>query len=863
MASSASSSTATAAPSANGSSSAPPDGRFLQVVDGEGHFSPTESALSSLVTSTLPSPSSASYSVIGIMGAQSGGKSTLLNLLFGCHFRMMDATSGRAQTTKGVWLDSGDPALSCTLPSPSSPFPSTSLIVMDLEGTDSGERGEDRTTFERQTSLFALSLSSLLILNLWETDIGRYTASNYGILKTVFEVNLSLFAPSTRTAVLFLIRDHIEADTPLTSLQVKLRAEVDRIWADIRKPAAFAQTSVDSLFSFHFAALPHMKLQRAEFDASVVALRDRFLNPANPAFLLADLAGGEKGGVPGEGFGVYVRGIWETIAANKELSLPSQKEMLATYRCDEIIGQQVGKLVVEVRERRETERWLSEYCPTFSHSTSQFIRAALHTYDELTSHYHPDIVAKKRVDLITRCTEVLEEVFNAQATFLLNDSFSAFTNTLSASLLSTFSHGKDVPDDFYAWVKQAEGLSLEYFDAHGGEISVDGVEGLRVEGRREELVGRMEERVAKERAKVLSLLDGILEARAKALLTPTVTVTLKKAPSSLWQDLLTAYQSTLSTLTVYLTGKAQGYRMSERERSGYLAHLEQHLLDLVRTSVEQHSALIMLHMRKRFDRLFRYDEDGFVRKWKGSDDVRGQFKDCQAEALTLLDLFATFQLPSLLHPNTPPSDSDILIPAPRRAQLEAEFPDEVEGALREAEAEQERIRESRRIPVWGLALIAFLGFDDFLALVRNPLLLALVVLLGGVGWVMWTSGMLGPVMMVVGQGVRYGLRWLEQNGVSVSGLREGLAGAGVPVGEQGPGVRVRGGRGEQRGQEVELAATGRSAVNGDVVDEVADVKPSHSVARQRLQARHAKAATITNPNAVAAELERANSKKGL
>ena len=61
-------------PSQNGNGAAPPDGRFLQVIDEAGAFFPTESSLSKLVTSTLPSPSSASYSVIGIMGAQSGGK---------------------------------------------------------------------------------------------------------------------------------------------------------------------------------------------------------------------------------------------------------------------------------------------------------------------------------------------------------------------------------------------------------------------------------------------------------------------------------------------------------------------------------------------------------------------------------------------------------------------------------------------------------------------------------------------------------------------------------------------------------------------------------------------------------------------
>jgi hypothetical protein len=43
---------------------------------------------------------------------------------------------------------------------------------MDLEGTDSGERGEDRTTFERQTILYGLALCEVLIVNMWEHDIG-------------------------------------------------------------------------------------------------------------------------------------------------------------------------------------------------------------------------------------------------------------------------------------------------------------------------------------------------------------------------------------------------------------------------------------------------------------------------------------------------------------------------------------------------------------------------------------------------------------------------------------------------------------------------------------------------------------------
>jgi len=33
-----------------------------------------------------------------------------------------------------------------------------------------------------------------------------------------------------------------------------------------------------------------------------------------------------------------------------------------------------------------------------------------------------------------------------------------------------------------------------------------------------------------------------------------------------------------------------------------------------------------------------------IRRWKGSDGIRAQFKECQADALSLLTLFGTFQL---------------------------------------------------------------------------------------------------------------------------------------------------------------------------------------------------------------------------
>lgn len=68
------------------------------------------------------------YRTVAIIGAQSSGKSTLLNTLFGTKFDTLNQeSSGMQQTTKGVWVSVNQ---------------SKNIIVFDIEGTDSSERGD-------------------------------------------------------------------------------------------------------------------------------------------------------------------------------------------------------------------------------------------------------------------------------------------------------------------------------------------------------------------------------------------------------------------------------------------------------------------------------------------------------------------------------------------------------------------------------------------------------------------------------------------------------------------------------------------------------------------------------------------------
>lgn len=40
--------------------------------------------------------------------------------------------------------------------------------------------------------------------------------------------------------------------------------------------------------------------------------------------------------IPADGVAFYMEGIWEQVQTNKDLDLPTQQELLAQFRCDEI-----------------------------------------------------------------------------------------------------------------------------------------------------------------------------------------------------------------------------------------------------------------------------------------------------------------------------------------------------------------------------------------------------------------------------------------------------------------------------------------------------------------------------------------------
>jgi hypothetical protein len=83
---------------------------------------------------------------------------------------------------------------------------------------------------------------------MWTTDIGRYGASNYGLLKVIFEVNLKLFDQKSSKKLLFVLRDFDDRGNNFERIKGILESDLDKIWAEIYKPDKFLKSKPSDFF---------------------------------------------------------------------------------------------------------------------------------------------------------------------------------------------------------------------------------------------------------------------------------------------------------------------------------------------------------------------------------------------------------------------------------------------------------------------------------------------------------------------------------------------------------------------------------------------------------------------------------------
>mmetsp|Transcript_3599 Transcript_3599/g.10456 ORF Transcript_3599/g.10456 Transcript_3599/m.10456 type:complete len:858 (-) Transcript_3599:898-3471(-) len=725
---------------------------ILQVVDKNGNYATEE--VQKFAEKTGLDRVGKDYQIVAIMGPQSSGKSTLLNSVFGTSFVEMDALSGRQQTTRGIWMAR-------------SPKIESQVHVMDLEGSDGRERGEDDTSFERQSALFALAAADVMLINMWAKDIGRETGAGKPLLKTIFQVNLKLFTPAPdkrRTVLLFVFRDRTR--TPLPRLIETWQEDLNGIWESIPKPTQYDKTSVSDFFEVQYSALPNFEEREEEFRAESVILRRRFTDQEEDTLVRP-----AEDKLPGQALALSMQKLWQVIREQKDLNLPAHKVMVANIRCKEIAAEQLQALL-------QDQAWLSLQSEAAAALVSDFgarATALLHScltgYDEEARYFESAVRADKRQELVAQAYAVVATVRHAQLDMLRKATLDRFKADLAAALDS----------ENQAFTATAAGLGIEAVEAFE-----EAVRDLEVEGSgwtAAEAHSQLEDDIAVhvrqlEQAKVAAVTSAE-EAQLRETVTGQVVPLLDGAPPNLWPRLQRVHADASAAAADSAFSQLKGYELSAEEKAALKKQLESCSRKLVESLVREASHTVLSRMKDRFGLVFSRDDGGMPRSWTPRVDIAATAAAARREAAAVLALLACLRLDappaacaaldaavgsladqpdhrasragSVISPGSsvdggPSSaagDFDMLsgsdwpemakgsvLLSPQQCRgLWRQFMSDSDFLVGQAMATQEanRAASNRAPPLWAIVAMVVLGWNEFFAVLRNPLWLLLLV----------------------------------------------------------------------------------------------------------------------------------------
>ncbi|KAF7722791.1 Dynamin-like GTPase that mediates homotypic ER fusion [Apophysomyces ossiformis] len=353
------------------------------------------------------------HHVVSIVGSQSSGKSTLLNELFDTPFEVMDPKK-RCRTTKGIWMSRGK---------------GMSSLILDLEGADSFDRDED-AGFENKSTLFALAISDVMILNLWECQIGL--RGSVELLRTVFEVNLQLFQGSLarhKTLLMIIIRDY-QNETPLEHLKNIVEETFDQIWSRLPRPRDLENCRMGDYFDAKYIALPNRNNALSEFKTEVAQLRQRFKDPNDenyvfrPCYFKCSTA---------DRYDTYVSNIWKVIWTNRDLDLATRRVSISESRCAEILENALAEFEQKIQGVKQSLQ-NDEIIQDHGEQLESHLNDAMRTYDHNASYYDQRVYQGKREVLLEQISSKRQTCFSLHLTNLRRKAIIKFKDDMRAVL---------------------------------------------------------------------------------------------------------------------------------------------------------------------------------------------------------------------------------------------------------------------------------------------------------------------------------------------------------------------------------------------------------------------------------------------
>ncbi|CCE64882.1 hypothetical protein TPHA_0J00590 [Tetrapisispora phaffii CBS 4417] len=682
------------------------------------------------------------YHVISVFGSQSSGKSTLLNILFNTKFDTMDAQVKRQQTTKGIWV-SHTQQVSTT--KEISETNSKDLFILDIEGSDGQERGEDQD-FERKAALFAIAVSEVLIVNMWEQQIGLYQGNNMGLLKTVFEVNLSLFGKNKddhKVLLLFVIRDHVGV-TPISSLKETVSQELENLWNSLSKPVGSEDTKISDYFDLEFAGLSHKLLQQDKFEEDVRKLGDHFVQTEgheDDCYFKKEY----HHNLPLDGWTLYANNCWELIEHNKDLDLPTQQILVARFKTDDIATESLKLLESNYNDVVPADIKDKTYLIS---SLQELKSQCLDMYDGQASKYAKKVYLQRREDLVQQIDERFSKPIRSFLNFFTNELIDSMKQNVTENTKKEHSFIKRLDSEVENAQTTFTAVLLEF---NKSDLLSDKLV--------EEMNKNFDEVIDETTAYLRSIAIEDLIKKSNKLISNKVkdqSIALLSHPeTNVWDIILEKFNATFDD--ILKSYRSDGDDDEVEKYDFKLSLTKEHndkifkeirvsawnaLYDAVHNYLKEDTIANII--RDRFENKFRFDEDDSPRLWKSEEEIDSAFRVAREHAMEIFNVLTLMStsdkveiIPDVELKDESTLDEDELaeyhsfkfahiLNDTSKEKAQKQIRRQINIAV--LDAKRSMIQTTTHIPVWVYVLLLVLGWGKLMAIVRNPLSLTLGLL---------------------------------------------------------------------------------------------------------------------------------------
>ena len=488
-----------------------------------------------------------------------------------------------------------------------------------------------------------------------------------------------------RSLLFFVIRDHL-GTTPLANLRNTLIQDLSRIWSGLNKPSGLEKSKIGDYFDFAFAALPHKILQPDRFVAEVEKLGTRFREGFRDTRRDAFKSDQESDGVflseyhrriPADGFSIYAQQVWEQIVNNKDLDLPTQQELMAQFRCDEISREVLEGFdeTITPFESRQAEGTRLGHLEVLGGLGAAMRTARMKTikaFETEASRYHKGVYSRKKGELESKMDGRLKVLFQGQLSAAQKSGVKDFSDAVSAAVKAGQKKGASY--DFAAIVDREKTSALAKYEKEARGVLVEGAPWSNykqemslywkdlneVSGRlrREEmrrLATRVERWVRSRLGESVGLEFNALGSGRGGSGAPETGE--RGSETEIWDRIWSVFIKTVQEAEQRFTDRAKSFDADSGEVDVGLWRLRRKSWGVLRAKIDEEmmEGNLLLKLRENFEDKFRYDESGVPRIWRPTDDIEGTYTKARESTLTLIPLLSRFQSS---HTSTPPPLDD-------------------------------------------------------------------------------------------------------------------------------------------------------------------------------------------------------------